>query len=196
MGILAWFVHGFITDNQLTPNYILVLFITAVLASVWAVFTLFSYHRSSSNSRFVSFVDFAFIGALIAGVYQLRFISNADCVHVSTSDPWVVSAGGLVTLSGVGIDVSTNKPCTMLKTCFAFGIMNTVFFFFTGCLAWMHARHLRSSEGDRRYVRETTTVHRRRRSGSHGGDYRGSSRPRSGSHQSRHSSHSHQRVYV
>ncbi|EFX05448.1 hypothetical protein CMQ_3517 [Grosmannia clavigera kw1407] len=191
MGILAWFVHGFISANELTPNYVLILFITSVLGVAWCLFTIFSYHRSSMNALFVALIDLGFVGTLIAAVYELRFIATANCTHISASDPWVVSAG-LITVSGQGISINTDKPCAMLKTAFAFGIMNCVFFFCTAILAWMHGSRLSTTEGDRRYVRETTTRVHRRRSGS------GSHRPASRSHhsRSRRSSHSNQRVYV
>ena len=193
MGMMAWFVHAYIGANELTPDYILIMFITATLGVAWTIFTIFSYHRSSSNSHFVSLIDLAFAGTLIAAVYQLRFIARADCTHVSATDDWVISAGSLITLSGQGIHIETDKPCAMLKASFALGIMNVVFFFFSAVLAWMHGGRLRGEEKDRRYVRETTVHRHQSRSAG-----RGSSRPRSGSHHSRHSSHSHahSRPYV
>lgn len=57
MGMLAYFVNGYVNANQLTPNYILILFIVSVLALAWAIFTLFSYHRSSANAQFVALID-------------------------------------------------------------------------------------------------------------------------------------------
>lgn len=190
MGMLAWFIHAFIKENEITPNYILILFIVSVLAVAWTIFTLFSYHRSSSNSHFVSLVDFAFAGTLIGAVYQLRFITHANCYHVESTDDWLKPAHTLLTLKDQGIDVlASSSPCAVLKTCFALGIMNIVFFFFTAVLAWMHGGKMGRKEHERRVVTETTTVRRHHRDGSR-------SRPRSGSHHSRRSSHSHQRVYV
>ena len=72
LGMLAWFVDGFNKANQLTPTSILVLFIVSVLALAWAIFTLFSYHRSSTNARFLALIDLAFVGAFIAAVYFLK----------------------------------------------------------------------------------------------------------------------------
>ena len=190
MGMMSWFIHAYIKENELTPDYILILFIVSVLAVVWTIFTLFSYHRSSSNSHFIGLVDLAFMGTLIAAVYQLRFMRYANCYRVESTDRWLAHAGSLLTLQSQGIDVlGSSKPCAVLKTCFALGIMNIVFFFFTAVLAWMHGGRLGKDERERRYVTETTTVHRRHRS-------RGASRQRSGSHHSRRSSHSHQRTYV
>lgn len=57
VGMLGYFVNGYVNANDLTPTYILLLFIVSVLALAWAIFTLFSYHRSSANARFVALVD-------------------------------------------------------------------------------------------------------------------------------------------
>ncbi|KAK0649113.1 hypothetical protein B0T16DRAFT_456555 [Cercophora newfieldiana] len=179
VGMLAYFVKGYNDNNMLTPNYILVLFIVAVLGLAWALFTLFSYHRSSSNARFVGLVDLGFIGAFIAGVYYLRFIKDYDCVSLtagSSSATISLSILGSATINTLHLNV--NKTCGMLKACFAFGIMNCVFFLFTAGLALMHGN---KSEKE---------VKKERRSGSH------RRRSHSGSHRSRRSSHSHSRAYV
>lgn len=182
MGMLAYFVNGYVNANQLTPNYILILFIVSVLALAWAIFTLFSYHRSSSNALFVAIIDLGFVGAFIAAVYYLRFIAGANCTNV-TGTSYDVSFGPFGTFNGNGVSVDTNKTCAMLKACFAFGIMNCIFFFFTAVLAWFHGDRVGK---DTRYYREThysRRGHRRHSTGS-----RRSSRRRS--------SHSHRRVYV
>jgi hypothetical protein len=177
MGMLAYFVNGYVNNNQLTPDYILILFITSVLALAWAIFTLFAYHRSSTNATFLALVDLAFVGAFIASVYYLRFIAGANCTSVSPGS-YSVSLGVFGTFNGNDLTITTQKICAMLKACFAFGIMNCIFFFITAILAWIHSD--RSSE--KTYYRET---HRTRNTG-----HRGSSR------HSRRSSHSHRRVYV
>ena len=180
MGMLAYFVHIYVESNQLTPNYILILFITSVLALAWAICTLFSYHRSSANARFVGLVDLGFFGALIAGVYYLRFIAGVDCTDVSRSDrSYSVRFGdfGTVTATG-GFHVSLDKTCAMLKACFALGIMNVIFFFFSGVIAWFHGGHVKREEV--RYVERRRSSHSRSRGGS----------------RSRRSSHSHSRAYV
>ena len=183
MGMLAWFVNGYVEANMLTPNYILVLFIVSVLALAWALFTLFSYHRSSANARFVALIDLAFFGALIGAVYQLRFISQADCAHVETGSPLDVTFGIFGTTTRIQtpttISVTLDKTCAMLKACFAMGILNVILFFITGVLAWFHGD--RAAKSERRYYDD------RRKRGSH-------SRRRSGG--SRRSSHSHHRAYV
>jgi hypothetical protein len=168
MGMLAWFVDGYVKRNELTPNYILVLFIVSVLALAWAIFTLFSYHRSSANAMFVAIVDLGFVGAFIAGVWYLRGITKVDCTNVSRDANWVITFGDLGSISGPDLDITTDKPCAMLKANFAFGIMNCIMFFFTAVLAWMHGDRLAPAVTEKRHHRETHYHHnhRRRRSGS------------------------------
>ncbi|KAK3290771.1 uncharacterized protein B0H64DRAFT_56089 [Chaetomium fimeti] len=188
MGMLAWFVNIHLEVNVMTPTHILVMFIVSVLALAWAVFTLFSYHRSSANAKFVGLIDLGFVGALIAGVYYLRFIASADCASIQPGSTVAIDLGIVGSASFTGFDVSFNKSCSMLKACFALGIMNIVFFFVTSIMAWIHGDHAVKSE--KRYV-ET-----RRRSHSRGHSH---SRHRSHSgqrHGSRRSSHSHHRAYV
>lgn len=179
MGMLSYFVHLYVTANQLTPTYILLLFIVSVLALAWALFTVFSYRH---NTRFIGLVDLAFVGAFIAGVYQLRFVTNSDCVAVVAGNSSVnvdlgAFGGGTLTSVRLGVD----KTCAMLKACFALGIMNCVFFFVTGVMALMH-------KGEEKKV----VVHRRRGSSHASGRHRS----HSGSRRSRRSSHSHSRTYV
>ncbi|KAL3420961.1 hypothetical protein PVAG01_07406 [Phlyctema vagabunda] len=164
LGMLAWFVHGWASNNILTPDYVLVLFIVSVLACAWAIATLFTYHRARSNALFVFFIDLCFVGAFIASVYLLRFIGDQNCTNVSR-DGGATWAGSLGSITISGFDVNTDKVCAMLKASWAFGIMNCIFFFITALLALMVGR------GDTRketYVRETHYArHGHRRSGSH-----------------------------
>lgn len=184
MGMLAYFVHIFVQLNQLTPDLYLVMFIVSTLALAWALWTLFSYHRSSANSRAVGLVDLLFVGAFIGAVYAMRVMAQADCTQVRAGDAVAVSLGPLGNASlNIGIDVSVDKTCAMLKACFAFGIMNAIMFFFTAVLAWMHGGRMSSAEADRRHTHHSHRHSHRRHSGSH-------------SHRSHRSSHSHHRVYV
>ena len=93
LGMLAFFVHIYASHNALTPNYILILFIVSVLGAVWAICTLFTYHRAKSNALFVSFIAICFVGAFIAGVYELRFISHANCTNVTSGQTWDINFG-------------------------------------------------------------------------------------------------------
>jgi predicted membrane-bound spermidine synthase len=187
--MLAYFVNIHLDANTMTPTYILLLFIVSVLALAWSVFTLFSYHRSSRNAQFVALIDLAFVGALIAGVYYLRFIARADCASVQPGSSVYLDFGILGSANVVtGWSISVSKTCGMLKGCFALGIMNTVFFFVTAVLAWIHGDHAVKEE--RRYV-ESRRSHSRHRSRS---GHRSHSGHRGGG--SRRSSHSHHRAYV
>lgn len=121
MGMLAYFVHGYVHHNQLTPDYILVLFIVVVLALAWAIITTISYLRARHDAIFVALIDLGIVGGLIAGVYYLRFIASAKC----TSGYAYAGSGG------AGLDVNTNKDCALLKASFAFGIINIIAFFVT-----------------------------------------------------------------
>lgn len=181
MGMLAWFVHKYNDANALTPDPILILFIVSVLAVAWAIFTLFSYHRSSANARFVSLIDLGFFGAFIAAIYELRGIADADCTSVNRDGDWTANIGD-VSISGPGWDFHTDKPCAMLKASWAFAIINCILFFFTAFVAFSHGDRIGAYEDRSRHH-----SHRSHHSSRHG------HRSRSGSHRS----HSRtRRVYV
>lgn len=144
VGMLAWFVDGFNQAGRMTPDYVLVLFIVSVLALAWSIFTLFSYHRSSTNANFVAVIDLAFVGAFIAGVYYLRFIASADCVTPRSETFEFDGPLGSVTVNGIVLQ--TNKTCAMLKASFAFGIMNCIVFSFTALAAALHGGRMSSHD--------------------------------------------------
>ncbi|KIW01517.1 uncharacterized protein PV09_06995 [Verruconis gallopava] len=187
VGMLAWFVHGFTKNNQLTPTFVLVLFIVSTLALAWAMGTLFLYFRARSSGGFVAFVDLLFFGALIAGVYELRAITDVDCGNFVSNNPIFLNLGpfGYVgRQTGNGLANDEHKNCSMLKASFAFGVMNVVFFFFTFLLAIWVGHHNRP-EYDR-HTRRTVVETRHRSSRSP----RYSNSPRR-SHHSHRSSHRH-----
>jgi len=164
LGMLAYFVHIYASHNALTPDYILILFIVSVLGAVWAIATLFTYHRTKSNALFVSFIDILFVGAFIGSVYELRFIAHANCTHISSGQTWDIDFGA-VGASITGFHVKTDKVCALLKASFAFGIMNCIFFFITSLLALFVGRGHRD---EKVVVKETHySRHGHRRSGSH-----------------------------
>ncbi|EDN10620.1 hypothetical protein I7I51_01329 [Histoplasma capsulatum] len=143
IGILSWFVDGFVKNNQLTPTYILVLFIVSVLGIFWALDTLIRHSNAKRSAHFVAFVDLCFVGSFIAGVYQLRRIANADCGNFRF-DPLTLSLGpfgfaGQRANNPLARDPT--KVCAMLKTSFAFGIMNIGSFFITSILAVLMHHH-------------------------------------------------------
>jgi len=165
LGMLAYFVHIYASNNALTPTYILLLFIVSVLGAVWAIATLFTYHRAKSNALFVSFIDICFVGAFIAAVYELRSIAHANCTRTSAGSTYSVNFGFGAGASVTGFHVDTDKTCAMLKASWAFGIMNCIFFFITSLLACMVGRGRRE---ERVVVKETHySRHGHRRSGSH-----------------------------
>lgn len=188
IGMMAYFVNGFLNANTITPAYILVLFIVSVIAVFWSLDTVIRYRSARNSAIFVCFLDLCFCGAFIAGVYELRFIGNDNCAHwdpVNDSYSLYVSLGPFGKLgyeTGNHLALHINKTCAMLKTCFALGIMEIVFFFWTAVLAYFIYE-------PRKVVKETVEV-RKRRSGS-GGHGRHHHRHRSGSggHRRSHSSH-------
>ncbi|MCJ1441683.1 MAG: hypothetical protein MMC23_002174 [Stictis urceolatum] len=164
--MLAYFVDGYNKRHQLTPSYILVLFIVSVLAATWALVTLVRRESTRRSALFVAFVDLCFVGAFIAGAYELRGIASANCVSVSggvSSQGGVTTGPDSVTLSPLTINytpwsISANKSCAMLKASFAFAIMNCILFATTAVMALFLHRH------ERVYVKET--VYRSRSHGS------------------------------
>ncbi|MCJ1311094.1 hypothetical protein MMC25_004764 [Agyrium rufum] len=151
IGMLAYFVNGYVKQNQLTPDYILVLFIVSTLAGAWALATVLRMGSTRRSALFVAFIDLCFVGALIGGVYELRGIAKANCTNVSgglSSSGGVSSSGSTVTLSPLTINyqpfsVSANKTCALLKASFALGIIDIIFFFITFLLALLLHRHER-----------------------------------------------------
>ena len=109
------------------------------------------------------------MGALIAGAYFLRGVTNTDCVSASggfSSSGGVSSSGNTVYINPIDIDyapysINANKTCTMLKASFAFAITNCIFFFNSAVIAmFLHRR-------ERAVVVEKTTYRR----SSHGSRY-------------------------
>ena len=144
--------------------------------------TLFRRKSTRESAIFVSFVDLCFVGAFIAGVYELRNIANANCTNFSFNSDFGASVsvdGNGASASGSSpVEVQTNKTCSMLKASFAFGIMNIIFFFITSfLLLFMHRNR------DERDVVVKETYRRR----SHD-SRRGHSRSGSGHHRRSHSS--------
>lgn len=159
----------------MTPPYILVMFIVSVIAVFWAIDTLFRLSTTKRSTGFVAFVDLLFFGAFIASVYQLRFIANANCgdwdggsVYVSLGP---FGSYGAEAHNPLAKDL--NKTCAMLKTCFALGIMETLFFIWTAIIViFMHRSH--SDTVTRETVRRRS--HSSRRGHSHPRRHRSSSR--------------------
>ena len=165
-------IHVYVRNNALTPTYILVLFIVAVLGAGWTFYTLFSYHRSHTNARFVAFVDLCFVGALIGAVYQLRFINHQSCGNAPSDAFWNIS---FPTATGTD-SYSPQKTCGLLKGSFALGIMNCLLFVITAFFAYIIGGKKKNKE--KVVVKEEThhSRHSHRRSGSHRSHRSGHSR--------------------
>lgn len=126
LGMLAYFVHLYVTANALTPTYILVLFIASVLGAAWVLATIVTYLRARHSAIFVALVDLAFVGTFIAGVVLLDWITKYNCVNYTGG---INASGDTLTINGGTI--SANKQCTMLKASFALGIIACILFFVT-----------------------------------------------------------------
>ena len=135
----AYFVHGYDHANQLTPSFILVLFIVSILACAWAIATLVRLGSTRRSALFVAFIDLCFVGAFIAGVYYLRGIGGANCASFSGSIYINLGIFGYYGSNSGYPDI--NKNCAMLKASWVFGIMNIIFFFITFVLALLLHRH-------------------------------------------------------
>ncbi|CAG8255443.1 unnamed protein product [Penicillium salamii] len=157
IGMLAYFVDGYIKANMLTPSYILILFIVSTIAIFWAADTLIRLSTTKRSAIFVACIDLCFFGAFVAAVYQLRFIANADCASWSGGSVWISLGpfGSYGQRTNNPLSLNVNKTCAMLKASFAIGIMEAVFFFWTAFIAmWLHRTH-------REVVVKETTVRRR-----------------------------------
>ncbi|RMD44339.1 hypothetical protein DV735_g836, partial [Chaetothyriales sp. CBS 134920] len=153
VGMLGWFVNGFNSSNQLTPSFILVLFIVSTLACAWALVTLLRLGSTRRSALFVALVDLSFVGAFIAADYYLRGIGDENCSNF-TSGTIFVNLGPFGYYGAVGGSrwaAHLNKNCAMLKASWVFGIMNTIMFFFTFVLALFLHRH----HQEKTVVRET-----------------------------------------
>ncbi|KIX00357.1 uncharacterized protein Z518_10496 [Rhinocladiella mackenziei CBS 650.93] len=176
IGMLAWFVDGFDDNNQLTPDFILVLFIVSTLACAWAIATLFRLGSTRRSAFFVALVDLCFVGAFIAADYYLRGIGDQDCSNFSSGSIYIDLGpfGYYGRNSGSSWASDLDKNCSMLKASWALGIMNTIMFFFTFVLALFLHRHEKTV-----VVKEVRrSRHSSRRGHSRSGSRRSSSRRR------------------
>ncbi|KAL6712335.1 hypothetical protein ACN47E_000212 [Coniothyrium glycines] len=162
LGMLAWFVDWYNSQNLLTPRSILILFIVSVLGAAWAMGTLFLYSRARHSANFVAFIDLLFVGAFIGAVYELRGIADANCSNWDSNGSYNANLG-LFTVSGNYLRLNIDRQCAMLKASWAFGIMNIIFFFFTSILALLVHRHHRDDRVVvKREVHRSRTGHRSR----------------------------------
>lgn len=127
-GILAFFVDQYTKTSSNTPESILCLFIVAILATAWALFTISTFSGQRLTELWIAIIDLCFFGVLIAGVVLLAPLAqNTNCVQ----SVW-----------GKGyINVTWKKECMMFKAAWALGIMDIIMFFFTACIAAYTWRH-------------------------------------------------------
>ncbi len=73
------------------------------------------------------------MGTFIGAVYTLRGIASADCSNFETGGIYLNLGpfGYFARDSGTQWSANIDKTCAMLKACFAFGIMNVIFFAIT-----------------------------------------------------------------
>lgn len=154
-GLLAYFVSKYDKANQTPPAEILVLFIVAIIATVWALFTLIQSKRFGVLTLLTALVDLAITGGFIAGIYLLRGVRNADCVGGSA--PISISFGDNTASAGNSWGVRVSKHCAMFKASWALAILNCILFFFTA----LFAAHIYKRGGDR-------VVHEKHAHGTHG----------------------------
>jgi len=168
IGMLSWFVNGFQQDNELTPSFILVLFIVSILACAWAIVTLFRLGSTRRSALFVAFIDLCFVGAFIAADYELRGIGSVQCSNFTAGSIYINLGpfGYFGRNSNSKWAANINKNCAMLKASWAFSIMNTVFFFITFILALFLHRHNRDVVVKEKVVRRSRHSSRRGHSGS------------------------------
>lgn len=123
IGMLSWFVNGFVSNNQLTPTYILVLFIASAIAGVWILLTLVGYAAARRAGWFIAIVDLCLVATFIAGVYLLRNWAGQSCNDVDVNSYKAISLGPF--------NYHLQKSCNMLKACFALAIIDILLFFWT-----------------------------------------------------------------
>jgi len=145
------------------------------------------YHRARTSGAFIAFIDLCFVGALIAGVYELRDIAHANCASFRNSSNSVYLGLGPFGYVGGNLNnplaLNVNKSCAMLKASWALAIMNIIFFFIT-FLVSIWVGHHNKVEYDRPR-RSERVVYETRHHSSH------NSRSPRRSHQSHRSSHRH-----
>ncbi|KAI5838851.1 hypothetical protein DFP73DRAFT_248672 [Morchella snyderi] len=144
-GILSWFVHQSDVRGLTSPDWVLCLFVVSLLATVWALGTLFLFHRSRFTDLWVAIVDLCFFGVLIAGVVLLgRVAENTDCVGGWSSVGWAYW----------NVGVRVDRTCSMYKAAWGLGILDVLLFFVTAVMAgliWRRGRNATVGERRGRY---------------------------------------------
>lgn len=142
IGMLGYFVDPFVKNRQTVPDNLLTLFIVSILAAAWAIVTFYQFHRFRTMSGpFVAIIDIAFVGAWIAGIVLMRWISDANCSNFRV--PVGIQVGDNTYSGGNNWGASINRPCAMYKASWILAIINCVLFFVTAILSWTLYRSAR-----------------------------------------------------
>lgn len=98
------------------------------------------------------------MGAFIAGAYFLRAIAYADCINVSgglSSSSSSDASGASVQIEYRPFGIQADRTCSMLKACFAFAIMNCLFFTASALMAALLHRREKAVVVEKSYRRSS-----------------------------------------
>jgi len=123
LGMLSSIVHGYVSNNELAPSFVLVLFIVVVIASVWALLSAVFYIITKHHGYFIALIDLLIFGSLIGGVVVLGVVNHLDCKDPNLRNPAYLLSGPFLYQFG--------NFCNLLKASFALGILLIILFFFT-----------------------------------------------------------------
>jgi len=159
-GMLAYFVDKYNKSSVAPPAEVLVLFITALIATIWALITLIQSKRFGAITMLTAVVDILIVGAFIAGIYLLRSVKDTDCVN--TSVPVTVYYGDDSKSWGDSWGMNISKHCSMFKASWVLAIINCILFFLTALLA-VHIYRRGDTAVAREKHHHSSTNHGRRR---------------------------------
>jgi len=153
--ILAWFISHIAPATA--PDWILLMFVIALLATVYCFFTWLAYRSWAFTPLWIALLDLCFMAVFIAAdVILAPQVVNTNCVTFgSPSVLFYASDGEVVTSADSGI--RANNQCLMLKAAWGLGIANTVMLFLTFVLALM----IWQRSGEVVYVQRPTRRRRR-----------------------------------
>jgi hypothetical protein len=150
LAISSILTQSLLSANIIPPTYLLLPFITSILATVWALGTLLRWRHSRDNSQIVALFDLALFACFIATAVELSFIGIAgiDCSNSSQIGQF----------SGYG---NEGSACGMLKACFGFAVLEVLLFAFSTLVAAIHRTKPIATEGTRRDERQERRRDRR-----------------------------------
>ncbi|RDA82582.1 hypothetical protein CP532_0920, partial [Ophiocordyceps camponoti-leonardi (nom. inval.)] len=123
VGLLGFFTDttlsrfGFV-DIRLLPEGVAIIFIVSIIALGWCLLTSIALFFADIDGKFVAIIDLGIMGALIAGVYQLRFIQFSCLVRrffrtaltdlafrlcIAVKASWVLAIIALITFFGSAV---------------------------------------------------------------------------------------------